>query len=58
MAETKQRHIRISDALWEQAKELAKLEGVAVSEVIRWFLEDWVASTHLRNQQEGQASAV
>jgi hypothetical protein len=41
--ETKRREIRIDEDLWNAAKTQAHSEGVGVSELVRNWLEDYVA---------------
>ena len=42
-AGTTLRNVRIPDELWEAAKAKAEAEGRTVSEVLRTYLERWVA---------------
>ncbi len=43
MTETKRREIRIGEDLWQAAKTKTHNEGVNVSELVRNWLEDYVA---------------
>lgn len=42
-AGTTLRNVRIPDELWEAAKTKAEAEGRTVSELLRTYLERWVA---------------
>lgn len=52
--ETRVRQVRVSDALWDAAKDKANAEGVVLSEVIRTLLHEWVGDPAIKATEDSK----